>query len=148
MLASTQNRGYLTWSFWGKTYTVLKFRKSRIQCFKRIAIQSWNMGDMTDWSKTVQRACTYGIEFRPNCFWLFEPNFWASFCDNWAHWVFLFSLILSLVSGLFWQFGFYQSFSYQICNKIPKAMWIIYLISFYVFYVFFFLHIIYFGILK
>ena len=33
-----------------------------------------------------------------------------------VHWVFLFSLTLSLVTRLSWQFGFYPSFSYQFAT--------------------------------
>ena len=69
----------LLWAFQGKPHFVLKLRKSRIHYFKQIVIQSWNEGDMVDWSKVAQRACNYGIECEPNCFWLFGLNFWASF---------------------------------------------------------------------
>ena len=94
--------------FWVKPHMVLKLRMLRIQCFKRIAIRSWNEGAMADWSKT----CNYWIEFRLNCFWLFMINFFdlflGSFCANWTSRVFLFSLTLSLVVGLFGNLDFIQ----------------------------------------
>ena len=86
MLTSTQNRGYLPWAFWEKPHMVLKLKKLGIQCFKQIAIQSWNKRDMVDWIKVAQRACNYWIELEPICFLLFGLNFWASF------WAFLWQL--------------------------------------------------------
>ena len=60
MLSLTQNRGYIYWDFWGKPHIVLNLKKSGIQCFKRISIQSWNEGDIADGRKAEQRAWQHG----------------------------------------------------------------------------------------
>ena len=71
----SQSQDLLHWVSYGKWPMVLKLRNSRIQCFKQITIWSWNDGDMTNQSNTVQKACCYCIAYEPNSFWLFGMNF-------------------------------------------------------------------------
>ena len=64
----SHNWYHLYWSYLVKSHMVFKIIKSRIQCFERITIQSWNEGDMAKWSNTMERACCYRIAYGSNSF--------------------------------------------------------------------------------
>ena len=70
---------------------VLNLRKSEIEHHKQFVIRSWNEGDMTIWSKFVQRVCYNGIEYRSNSFFLFGliflSTFWAWKLLNWDSYI-------------------------------------------------------------
>ena len=67
--------------FLGQNAYVLKRSKSGIEFRKRFMIRSWNEGDMTIWSKAVQRVCCNGVAYGFNTFCLFGLIFWAT---SWA----------------------------------------------------------------
>ena len=105
MSTLSQNRDYFKLFSQVKSHTFFKLRNSGIQRFKWIAIQSWNEGDMVNWSNVTQRACCYGIAYGSNSFWLFGLNFrpllmglfwWQLRLLGFQFW-----LTLSLVVGLF-----------------------------------------------
>ena len=52
----SQNRGYFYLFDKVKSYMVLRFRNSRIQRFKWIAIRSWNKWDMVNRNNTTQKT--------------------------------------------------------------------------------------------
>ena len=87
----SQNRDHLHWVSWGKPPMVLKLRKSRIKCFKQIAIWSWNETIETMLCK--EHAVT-GLHMDPIPFdclgWILGFSFWAHFGGNWAFSVFYF----------------------------------------------------------
>ena len=103
-LNSIQNWGYLPWVFWGKPHMVFKLRKSKFQCFKRIAIGVETRKIWLIKERLHKGHIVIGLSLGQILFWLFRLIFWASFWAQFfrAHWVFLFSLTLSLVVGLFW----------------------------------------------
>ena len=124
---------------------VLNLRKSEIEHHKQFVIRSWNEGDMTIWSKFVQRVCYNGIEYRSNSFFLFGliflSTFWAWKLLNWDSYIgasfgnFWYQILVSswrqltLVHNwkvvkiipcpwdLFWIFHFFYAYCYIAWNE-------------------------------